>query len=66
MVLTKGPNNVSGPKNVIKKHMEIPTTQFLFTHTHTHTFCSSIFPKKAVIMAKRQHTSFELEKSEIK
>ena len=28
---------VSGPNNVIKKHMKIPTTQFLFTHTHTLT-----------------------------
>ena len=35
MVLTKGPINVSGPKNVIKKHMKIPTMQILFTHTHT-------------------------------
>ena len=43
MVLTISPNKVSGPNNVIKKHMKIPTTQLLFTHapthahTHTHT-----------------------------
>ena len=41
MVLTISPNKVSGPNNVIKKHMKIPTMQLLLTraraHTHTHT-----------------------------
>ena len=37
MVLTKGPNNVSGPKNVIKKTYENPNNAVpVYTHIHTH------------------------------
>ena len=55
MVLTKGPINVSGPKNVIKniwKSQQRSSCSCAHTHAHTHTKSKPLHPPQPLYHAK--------------
>ena len=51
MVLTKGPNNVSGPKDVIKKYENPNNAVPVYAHTHTHAHTSTHTHTKFVFIS---------------